>query len=643
MPQSLQAPGESREAPPAGEIDPSPPAPCALQTLAERVGDQAGERARGRSHPSARAFATVAAGGYAAVTALMIALGLLLTHGPLSGSIGGRDDWATSWLADRRSGAMDGITKVLSLSADTIGAIGIALVVAIVFAFGRRWQAIAALVVGLTLGAARVPDRQLRGRPSAARRAQDGDRAVDIELSVRSHGGHHRHLRPGGGRGDRQHHARGLAGAGMGRRGGHAGGGGLCPCVPRHAPPHGRLGRASSWGSPYWSSPWPPCGRRRRRRRRLARPRIWPSRPGTASVRTFLGRQADGPARGGRRPPTEVARRRASRAAPPAGERRRRGPRSGSRCRRARRRRSASARRSPRAPSSCSSGAATAWCSAASTPSPAHDATLGILPAGTANLLATNLGIPQDLEEALDDRAARGRDRPVDVGQVNGEHFAVMAGVGFDAQMIDGADSAAKERLGQAGLRVHRRRRHARRPGQGPHQGRRHQVVQGRRQLRAGRQRRHGQRGARRLPRRRARRRRARGRRRHRRGHCAVVAGPRRRPPRKQADRSPFVADDARHEGRRPARARSPSTSSTAAAARRSSASASASKHHARSTSACRRSDEHRPAGPRDVGAHRRRRRGHAPELRASAGCCATRSCGCGSPTASATPDRWPS
>ena len=151
MPQSLQAPGESREAPPAGEIDPSPPAPCALQTFAEHVGDQAGERARGRSHPSARAFATVAAGGYAVVTALVIALGLLLTHGPLSGSIGGRDDWATSWLADRRSGAMDGITKVLSLSADTIGAIGIALVVAIVFAFGRRWQAIAALVVGLTL------------------------------------------------------------------------------------------------------------------------------------------------------------------------------------------------------------------------------------------------------------------------------------------------------------------------------------------------------------------------------------------------------------------------------------------------------------------------------------------------------------
>jgi YegS/Rv2252/BmrU family lipid kinase len=77
-----------------------------------------------------------------------------------------------------------------------------------------------------------------------------------------------------------------------------------------------------------------------------------------------------------------------------------------------------------------------------------HDVTLGILPAGTANLLATNLSIPHELEGALD-IALRGRDRPVDVATVNGEHFAVMSGLGFDAQMIEGADSAAKEKLGK--------------------------------------------------------------------------------------------------------------------------------------------------------------------------------------------------
>ena len=73
--------------------------------------------------------------------------------------------------------------------------------------------------------------------------------------------------------------------------------------------------------------------------------------------------------------------------------------------------------------------------------------TLAIIPAGTANLLATNLGIPHDLADALD-IALSGRSRRIDLGIANGEHFAVMAGAGFDARMIDAADREAKTRLG---------------------------------------------------------------------------------------------------------------------------------------------------------------------------------------------------
>jgi diacylglycerol kinase (ATP) len=43
-----------------------------------------------------------------------------------------------------------------------------------------------------------------------------------------------------------------------------------------------------------------------------------------------------------------------------------------------------------------------------------------------------------------------GRRRPIDTGSVNGEHFAVMAGAGFDARMIAGADRSLKDRLGRA-------------------------------------------------------------------------------------------------------------------------------------------------------------------------------------------------
>ena len=75
--------------------------------------------------------------------------------------------------------------------------------------------------------------------------------------------------------------------------------------------------------------------------------------------------------------------------------------RSGTRCPRPSRRPSRCGGRSTRAPSSSSRGAATARCGAASASSPGEEARLAVLPAGTANLFATNLGIPKDIERAV--------------------------------------------------------------------------------------------------------------------------------------------------------------------------------------------------------------------------------------------------
>lgn len=74
---------------------------------------------------------------------------------------------------------------------------------------------------------------------------------------------------------------------------------------------------------------------------------------------------------------------------------------------------------------------------------------LAIIPAGTANLLAKNLGIPADIADAVR-IGLHGTRRAMDTGSVNGEHFAVMAGVGFDADMIKQADGGLKDRLGPA-------------------------------------------------------------------------------------------------------------------------------------------------------------------------------------------------
>ncbi|HET8656173.1 MAG TPA: diacylglycerol kinase family protein [Longimicrobiaceae bacterium] len=83
---------------------------------------------------------------------------------------------------------------------------------------------------------------------------------------------------------------------------------------------------------------------------------------------------------------------------------------------------------------------------------------LGIVPRGTANQLAANLGIPSGLERAVD-VVVNGTPRPIDVGQLaGGRYFALMAGAGWDAEVMSIATRQLKERWGfgaylYAGLR----------------------------------------------------------------------------------------------------------------------------------------------------------------------------------------------
>ncbi|WP_188194673.1 diacylglycerol/lipid kinase family protein [Nonomuraea sp. SYSU D8015] len=73
---------------------------------------------------------------------------------------------------------------------------------------------------------------------------------------------------------------------------------------------------------------------------------------------------------------------------------------------------------------------------------------MAVLPAGTANLFAANLDIPADLDDAVR-IGFHGRREKLDLGVLNGEHFAVMAGAGFEAEMIADAGGRAKKRLGK--------------------------------------------------------------------------------------------------------------------------------------------------------------------------------------------------
>nr|WP_221380488.1 diacylglycerol kinase family protein [Actinoplanes polyasparticus] len=75
------------------------------------------------------------------------------------------------------------------------------------------------------------------------------------------------------------------------------------------------------------------------------------------------------------------------------------------------------------------------------------DVALAVLPAGTGNLLAANLGLAGDLATGLEVVLQGGR-RRIDVGAVGEQSFAVMAGMGFDAHMLDATNDTAKKHIG---------------------------------------------------------------------------------------------------------------------------------------------------------------------------------------------------
>ncbi len=79
---------------------------------------------------------------------------------------------------------------------------------------------------------------------------------------------------------------------------------------------------------------------------------------------------------------------------------------------------------------------------------------LGLVPTGTSNLLARNLGIGLDDPDQATRIALSGNNRAVDIGRVfiddraEEQVFMVMAGVGFAAEIMAGASHELKVRLG---------------------------------------------------------------------------------------------------------------------------------------------------------------------------------------------------
>ncbi len=79
---------------------------------------------------------------------------------------------------------------------------------------------------------------------------------------------------------------------------------------------------------------------------------------------------------------------------------------------------------------------------------------LGLVPAGTGNLLARNLDLPLEEADAIE-VALSGQVRQIDLVKITvddraPEHFAVMAGIGVDAMIMDETDEDLKDKVGSA-------------------------------------------------------------------------------------------------------------------------------------------------------------------------------------------------
>lgn len=73
---------------------------------------------------------------------------------------------------------------------------------------------------------------------------------------------------------------------------------------------------------------------------------------------------------------------------------------------------------------------------------------LGLLPLGTMNVFASELGIPGNRLRRGWDIIRAGHCRSIDLARANRHYFVQLAGVGFDAQAVAGVDWQSKKNLG---------------------------------------------------------------------------------------------------------------------------------------------------------------------------------------------------
>lgn len=106
-------------------------------------------RARHR-HPVTVA-ALIAIAGFLIMGALIVGLGLLLTHVLLDGGLGRWDEGVNDWFVTHRSSSMNALTAVGTTIGSTGTVVAVAFVAVVVLAVRRLWREVGLIVIALTV------------------------------------------------------------------------------------------------------------------------------------------------------------------------------------------------------------------------------------------------------------------------------------------------------------------------------------------------------------------------------------------------------------------------------------------------------------------------------------------------------------
>jgi membrane-associated phospholipid phosphatase len=106
---------------------------------------------RGTTQRPILAAVLVVVGGYVAMAAVLTGIGELVVNAGWLGGVRRWDDSVGTWLVDHRNDVLNDVTAVLSQIADTLGVVGLAVLIEVVLAICRRWRAMLLVPLALAL------------------------------------------------------------------------------------------------------------------------------------------------------------------------------------------------------------------------------------------------------------------------------------------------------------------------------------------------------------------------------------------------------------------------------------------------------------------------------------------------------------